>query len=192
GGQSQPVDDHHSDRGRHHHRPRRARRSRLRQRRVAGIRALARLLFQPARRSIFLAPIHGAPGRRRSGHRILGDPGPRRRLPAGLARATHGALRAHSKRGLGDVTLSAQSLTKRFGAAPGYDAVRNASLDLHAGEFVAIVGRSGSGKSTLMAMLGALTKPTEGKVLLDGTDIWALSETELAAFRSRRIGFVFQ
>jgi ABC-type lipoprotein export system ATPase subunit len=90
------------------------------------------------------------------------------------------------------VTLSAQSLTKRFGSAPGYDAVRNASLDLHAGEFVAIVGRSGSGKSTLMAMLGALTKPTEGKVLLDGTDIWTLSETELAAFRSRRIGFVFQ
>jgi putative ABC transport system ATP-binding protein/macrolide transport system ATP-binding/permease protein/lipoprotein-releasing system ATP-binding protein len=90
------------------------------------------------------------------------------------------------------VTLSAQSLTKRFGSAPGYDAVRNASLDLRAGEFVAIVGRSGSGKSTLMAMLGALTKPTEGKVLLDGTDIWALSETELAAFRSRRISFVFQ
>jgi ABC-type lipoprotein export system ATPase subunit len=90
------------------------------------------------------------------------------------------------------VTLSAQSLTKRFGSAPGYDAVRNASLDLHAGEFVAIVGRSGSGKSTLMAMLGALTKPTEGKVLLDGTDIWTLPETQLAAFRSRRIGFVFQ
>lgn len=90
------------------------------------------------------------------------------------------------------MTLSAQSLTKRFGSAPGYDAVRNASLDLHTGEFVAIVGRSGSGKSTLMAMLGALTKPTEGKVLLDGTDIWTLPETELAAFRSRRIGFVFQ
>ena len=90
------------------------------------------------------------------------------------------------------MTLSAQSLTKRFGSAPGCDAVRNASLDLHAGEFVAIVGRSGSGKSTLMAMLGALTKPTEGNVLLDGTDIWALSETQLAAFRSRRIGFVFQ
>ena len=90
------------------------------------------------------------------------------------------------------MTLSAQSLTKRFGSAPGYDAVRNASLDLNVGEFIAIVGRSGSGKSTLMAMLGALTKPTEGKVLLDGTDIWALSETELAAFRSRRIGFVFQ
>jgi ABC-type lipoprotein export system ATPase subunit len=90
------------------------------------------------------------------------------------------------------VTLSAHSLTKRYGGAPGYEAVRDASFDLRAGEFVSIVGRSGSGKSTLMAMLGALTEPTEGKVLLDGTDLWTLPEAELAAFRSRHIGFVFQ
>ena len=88
------------------------------------------------------------------------------------------------------MTLSAQSLTKRYG--PGHEAVRGASLELRAGEFVSIVGRSGSGKSTLMAMLGALTRPTDGKVLLDGTDIWALSEAELARFRSRHIGFIFQ
>jgi putative ABC transport system ATP-binding protein/macrolide transport system ATP-binding/permease protein/lipoprotein-releasing system ATP-binding protein len=92
----------------------------------------------------------------------------------------------------GDVILSAQSLTKRYGAAPGYEAVRGASLELQAGEFVSIVGRSGSGKSTLMAMLGALTRPTEGKVLLDGADLWALAETELASFRCRQIGFIFQ
>jgi ABC-type lipoprotein export system ATPase subunit len=90
------------------------------------------------------------------------------------------------------VTLSAQSLSKRYGSAPGYEAVRAASLDLRSGEFVSIVGRSGSGKSTLMAMLGALTEPTTGRVLLDGTDMWALPETELARLRSRRIGFVFQ
>jgi ABC-type lipoprotein export system ATPase subunit len=90
------------------------------------------------------------------------------------------------------VTLSAQSLTKRYGAAAGHEAVRDASLELQVGEFVSIVGRSGSGKSTLMAMLGALTRPTEGKLLLDGTDIWTLSEAELATFRSRRIGFIFQ
>ena len=90
------------------------------------------------------------------------------------------------------MTLSARSLTKRYGGASGYEAVRDASLDLSAGEFVAIVGRSGSGKSTLMAMLGALTEPTEGKVLLDGTDLWTLPESELAAFRSQHIGFVFQ
>ena len=88
--------------------------------------------------------------------------------------------------------LSAQLLTKRYGTAPGYDAVRDASLDVRAGEFASIVGRSGSGKSTLMAMLGALTAPTQGKVMLDGTDIWELSEKELAAFRSRHVGFIFQ
>jgi len=90
------------------------------------------------------------------------------------------------------VTLSAQSLTKRYGPAPGYVAVRDASLELKRGEFVSIVGRSGSGKSTLLAMLGALTPPTQGKVLLDGTDIWALPEAERAIVRSRHIGFVFQ
>ena len=88
--------------------------------------------------------------------------------------------------------LSAQSLTKRYGAARGYEAVRDASLELQAGEFVSIVGRSGSGKSTLLAMLGALTPPTEGTLLLDGTDVWELSETERATFRCRQIGFVFQ
>jgi putative ABC transport system ATP-binding protein/macrolide transport system ATP-binding/permease protein/lipoprotein-releasing system ATP-binding protein len=90
------------------------------------------------------------------------------------------------------MTLSAQSLTKRYGAAPGYAAVRDASLEFRRGEFISIVGRSGSGKSTLMAMLGALTRPTEGRLLLDGTDVWALSETQRATFRARQIGFVFQ
>jgi ABC-type lipoprotein export system ATPase subunit len=90
------------------------------------------------------------------------------------------------------VILSAQSLTKRYGADRGYEAVRGASLELQVGEFVSIVGRSGSGKSTLLAMLGALTPPTEGTLLLDGTDVWELSETERATFRCRQIGFVFQ
>ncbi len=90
------------------------------------------------------------------------------------------------------MTLQAQALTKRYGSGPGYEAVRHASLELRRGEFVSIVGRSGSGKSTLMAMLGALAKPTEGKVLFAGADIWALPETELADFRCRHIGFIFQ
>ena len=90
------------------------------------------------------------------------------------------------------MTLQAQTLTKRYGSGPGYEAVRGASLELRRGEFVSIVGRSGSGKSTLMAMLGALTKPTEGKVLFDGADIWMLPEAELADFRCRHIGFIFQ
>ncbi len=90
------------------------------------------------------------------------------------------------------MSLSARRLTKHYGAAPGYEAVCEASLDLRAGEFVSIVGRSGSGKSTLLAMLGALTRPTDGLVLLDGVDIWSMPEAELARFRGRHIGFVFQ
>ena len=89
------------------------------------------------------------------------------------------------------MTLSAQCLTKRYGAASDA-AVRGANLELRRGEFISVVGRSGSGKSTLMAMLGALTKPTEGKLFLDGTDVWTLSETERAIFRARQVGFVFQ
>src|SRR5215470_8326305 len=90
------------------------------------------------------------------------------------------------------MTLSAQVLTKRYGDAPAYAAVRGVSLELNRGEFISIVGRSGSGKSTLMAMLGALTRPTEGKLLLNGTDVWTLPEAERATFRSRHVGFVFQ
>jgi putative ABC transport system ATP-binding protein/macrolide transport system ATP-binding/permease protein/lipoprotein-releasing system ATP-binding protein len=90
------------------------------------------------------------------------------------------------------VTLSAQVLTKRYGDAPGHAAVRGVNLELNRGEFISIVGRSGSGKSTLMAMLGALTKPTEGRLLLDGTDVWTLPESERATFRSRHVGFIFQ
>lgn len=89
------------------------------------------------------------------------------------------------------MTLRAQALTKRYGDA-GYEAVHGVSVELQAGEFVSIVGRSGSGKSTLMAMLGALTQPTEGKVLFEGADIWMLPETELADFRCRQVGFIFQ
>jgi ABC-type lipoprotein export system ATPase subunit len=95
-------------------------------------------------------------------------------------------------RKVADVILSAQSLSKRYGTDPGYEAVRHASLELRPGEFISIVGRSGSGKSTLMAMLGALTRPTGGRILLDGTDLWALSEQERSRLRARRMGFVFQ
>src|SRR5262245_9242026 len=91
-----------------------------------------------------------------------------------------------------DVILSARSLTKRYGPAPGYEAVRNATLDVRAGELVAIVGRSGSGKSTLLAMLGGLTRPTQGQLLLDGLDVWSRTEAQLATLRGRHIGFVFQ
>ena len=89
------------------------------------------------------------------------------------------------------MALSAQSLAKRYGLN-GYVAVQSADFDIEPGELVTIIGRSGSGKSTLLAMLGALTRPTEGNVLLDGHDVWSMSEDELATFRAKQIGFVFQ
>jgi putative ABC transport system ATP-binding protein len=70
--------------------------------------------------------------------------------------------------------------------------LRGISLDIPAGQFVAIVGASGSGKSTLLGLLAGLDTPSEGEIWLDGVPIHNLAETELAAVRGRKIGFVFQ
>jgi putative ABC transport system ATP-binding protein len=80
--------------------------------------------------------------------------------------------------------------TYMLGKVP-VNALRGVNLEVESGDFLAIVGPSGSGKSTLLNMIGALDKPTEGKVLIDGVDVSALNDDRIAEMR-RHIGFVFQ
>ena len=89
--------------------------------------------------------------------------------------------------------LQAENVTKQYPTrAEPIEVLRGVSLSLDPGQNLAILGPSGSGKSTLLSILGTLETPTSGRVSLDGVDPFELDERQLAAFRSRRIGFVFQ
>ncbi len=89
--------------------------------------------------------------------------------------------------------ISARSITKVHQNGGAHVAVlRDVSVDVHPGELVSIMGPSGSGKSTLLQILGGLDRPTAGTVHFAGIDLGALNDRETAAFRRRRIGFVFQ
>ncbi len=72
------------------------------------------------------------------------------------------------------------------------EALKSVDLEIEKGIFYAIIGKSGSGKSTLLHILGALDKPTEGKMYLEGEDVFSRGDKEIAIIRRRRIGFVFQ
>jgi putative ABC transport system ATP-binding protein len=91
------------------------------------------------------------------------------------------------------IILQTENLTKTYGKdETRVEALKNATFSVHKGEFVSIVGPSGSGKTTLLNLIGALDTPTSGKVMLDGRDVFSMNEEELAVFRRRNIGFVFQ
>ena len=89
--------------------------------------------------------------------------------------------------------LYTENLSKHYGKGESLvRALDNVDLEINEGEFVAIIGKSGSGKSTLLHMIGGLDIPTSGKVYIDNKNIFTLKEEELAVFRRRKIGFIFQ
>ena len=92
-----------------------------------------------------------------------------------------------------DIEVRARALTKTFGQGEvQVQAVRGIDLEVRRGEVVLIMGASGSGKTTLLSMLGAMLRPTSGRVEVDGVDLATLPESKLPEFRTRRFGFVFQ
>ncbi|HBX22184.1 MAG TPA: ABC transporter ATP-binding protein [Desulfotomaculum sp.] len=89
--------------------------------------------------------------------------------------------------------LRTEHLSKMYGKGEtAVKALDDVSLAVNKGEFIAIIGPSGSGKSTLLHMLGGVDLPTAGRVLVDNTDIYKLDETQLAIFRRRQIGLIYQ
>ena len=89
--------------------------------------------------------------------------------------------------------LRVENLKKTYGKGNTLvKALDGVSFTVEKGEFVAIVGASGSGKSTLLHLLGGVDRPTSGKIIIDGEDIYSLNETNLAIFRRRQVGLIYQ
>ncbi len=89
--------------------------------------------------------------------------------------------------------LKCEGVRKVYGSGQNQvTALNGIDLSVGKGEFVAIIGASGSGKSTLLHILGSVDKPTEGKIMIDGTDLSQLNQTQAAIFRRRKVGLVYQ
>jgi putative ABC transport system ATP-binding protein len=93
---------------------------------------------------------------------------------------------------VGAPVLELRGVAKRYPGPPPLAVLRDINLTVTAGEMLAIIGPSGSGKSTLLHLMGTLDLPSSGTVLVDGIDVGSLSDRQLAALRSRRVGLVFQ
>ena len=92
-----------------------------------------------------------------------------------------------------EATLAVEKLTKIYDSSMGrVVSLSNVSFSVNKGEFVAVVGPSGSGKSTLLNMIGALDRPTSGKVFMNGIDIFSLNDSQIAEVRNSTLGFIFQ
>ena len=92
-----------------------------------------------------------------------------------------------------EIILKAENLVKTYGSGDtAVNALNGVSLEVKKGEFVAVVGQSGSGKSTLLHLLGAMDYPTSGSLTVDEQDVFALKGEDLAEYRRRKVGFVFQ
>ena len=85
--------------------------------------------------------------------------------------------------------IEVKNIGKSFGEL---EVLKGVNLSVKKGEIVAIIGKSGAGKTTLLQIIGTLDRPTRGQVLIDGTDVFAMKDKDLAAFRNKHIGFIFQ
>ena len=85
--------------------------------------------------------------------------------------------------------IKVKNIWKSFGEL---EVLKGVNLQVEKGEIVAIIGKSGAGKTTLLQIIGTLDRPTQGQVIIDGTDVFAMKDKDLAAFRNQHIGFIFQ
>ena len=85
--------------------------------------------------------------------------------------------------------IEVKNIWKSFGTL---EVLKGVNLQVKKGEIVAIIGKSGAGKTTLLQIIGTLDRPSKGQVLIDGTDVFAMKDKDLAAFRNKHIGFIFQ
>ena len=92
-----------------------------------------------------------------------------------------------------EVILKVENLSKVYASSMGkVVSLRNVSFTVNKGEFVSVVGPSGSGKSTLLNMIGALDRPSSGRVHINGINIYSLNDSQIATIRNNTIGFIFQ